>query len=79
EKELERAKILSIKAIVDSLKTIDGKARALATSEITTGNYENILNDFNKYLAVTPEELKSVASKYLNQNQRSVVVLEPKQ
>ncbi len=78
ESELEKAKILSIKSVVDSLRTIDGKARALATSEITTGNHESILNDIQSYQKVTPEEIKEVASKYLNQNQRSIVVLEAK-
>jgi zinc protease len=76
--ELSKAKILSIKSIVDSLRTIDGKARALAASEITTGNYENILNDIEKYQAVTLDEVKNVAAKYLNQTQRSIVSLEPK-
>ena len=76
--ELEKAKILSIKSIVDSLKTIDGKARALATSEITTGSHETILNDIQKYQLVTTKEIKDVAAKYLNQNQRSIVTMEPK-
>ena len=78
EDELEKAKILSIKSIVDSLKTIDGKARALATSEITTGSYENLLMDISKYQKVSITEIKEVAAKYLKQYQRSVVVLEPK-
>lgn len=78
ETELEKAKILSIKSLVDSLRTIDGKARALATSEITTGNHESLLSDIQNYQKVTPVEIKEVASKYLNQNQRSIVVLEAK-
>lgn len=78
DSELEKAKILSIKSIVDSLKTIDGKARALATSEITTGSHESILNDIQKYQLVTVKDLKEIAAQYLNQNQRSIVIMEPK-
>lgn len=78
DSEIEKAKILSIKSIVDSLKTIDGKARALATSEITTGSHESILNDIQKYQLVTVKDLKDIAAIYLNQNQRSIVIMEPK-
>lgn len=78
DSEIEKAKILSIKSIVDSLKTIDGKARALATSEITTGSHESILNDIQKYQLVTVKDLKEIAAQYLNQNQRSIVIMEPK-
>lgn len=76
DSELEKAKTLSIKSIVDSLKTIDGKARALATSEITTGSHDAILNDIQKYQMITVKDIKETAAQYLNQNQRSIVSLE---
>lgn len=78
EAELDKAKILSIKSIVDSLKTIDGKARALAASEITTGSHDSIIQDIQKYQLVTVNEIKTIAAKYLNQSQRSVVIMESK-
>lgn len=76
--ELHRSKVLSLKLIIDSIQTIDEKARALATAEITTGNYENLLLDIDKYQKVSIENIKNVAQKYLNQQQRSIVSLEPK-
>ncbi len=76
--ELMKAKTQVMKELVDGLATIDGKARALAVNEIMTGSYENLFKDLDKYNAVTAEQIKDVSNKYLNQNQRSIVVLEPK-
>jgi zinc protease len=76
--ELTKAKTQVMKELVDGLTTIDGKARALAVNEIVTGSYENLFKDLDKYNAVTAEQIKDVSNKYLNQKQRSIVVLEPK-
>lgn len=78
EVELEKAKILAIKAHVDSLRTLDNKARLLAAAEITTGNYETLFTDIEKIQNVTPAQIKTAAAKYLNQYQRSIVTLSPK-
>lgn len=78
DKELEKAKTQSMKGLVDSLVTADGKARALASYEILTGRAENLLSDVEKYNAVTSAQILGVAQKYLNQQQRSIIVLEPK-
>lgn len=78
DEELTKAKTQVMKDLVDSLTTIDGKARALAVNEIVTGSYENLFKDLDKYNAVTAEQIKEASNKYLNQNQRSIVVLEPK-
>jgi zinc protease len=78
EQELASAKTQVMKGLVDGLTTIDGKARALAVNEITTGSYENLFKDLDRYNAVTSEQVKNVANKYLNQTQRSVVILEPR-
>ncbi|MEK6773884.1 MAG: pitrilysin family protein [Bdellovibrionota bacterium] len=77
-KELQKAKTLSIKSLVDSLTTIDGKARLLAASEILTGSYETLFSDLEKYNKVSAEDILKVSQKYFNQTQRSVIVLEPK-
>lgn len=76
--ELEKAKILAIKSHVDSLRTLDNKARLLAGAEIATGNYETLFTDIEKIQNVTLADIKTVASKYLNQQQRSIVSLSPK-
>lgn len=78
EAELAKAKTQTMKEMVDGLTTVDGKARALAINEILTGSYENLFKDLEKYNAVTTEQIKEVSAKYLNQTQRSIVVLEPK-
>lgn len=78
DSELEKAKILAIKSHVDSLRTLDNKARLLAAAEITSGNYETLFTDIEKLQSVTPAEIKAAAAKYLNQNQRSIVSLSPK-
>jgi zinc protease len=77
--ELQKAKTQVIKELVDSLKTMDGKARALAVNEIVTGSYDNLFKDMEKYQAVTADDIKRVSEKYTNQTQRSIIVLEPKE
>ncbi len=76
--ELKKAKTLAMKSFVDSLISIDGKARALAATEILTGSYENLYLDLEKYNKVTVEDIQRVAKKMLNDEQRSIVILEPK-
>lgn len=78
EQELEKAKTQVMKDLVDSLKTMDGKARALAVNEIMTGSYESLFSDLEKYQAVTAEDIQRVAEKYTQQTQRSIITLEPK-
>jgi zinc protease len=76
--ELKKAKTLAMKSFVDSLISVDGKARALAATEILTGSYENLYLDLEKYNKVTVEDIQRVAKKMLNDQQRAVVILEPK-
>ncbi|MNJ98432.1 Protease 3 precursor [compost metagenome] len=78
EKELEKAKTQVMKDLVDSLTTMDGKARALAVNEIQTGTYESLFTDLEKYQAVTVDDIKRVVDKYTQQTQRSIITLEPK-
>jgi zinc protease len=75
--ELEKLKTQVMKESVDNLRTMDGKARSLAVNEILTGTYESLFTDLPKYQAVTADDVKRVAEKYLNQTQRSIIVLEP--
>lgn len=79
EKELAKAKTQLLKDQVDSLKTMDGKARALAVNEIVTGSYESLFSDLEKYQAVTAEDIQRVSAKYTQPAQRSIITLEPKQ
>lgn len=75
--ELEKAKNQVIKDLVDGLKTTDGKARSLAMNEIVVGTYEALFTDLNRYAEVTVSDLIRVMKKYTQDNQRSVIILEP--
>ena len=75
--ELEKAKNQIMKKWVDNMKTVHGKAMALAMNEVVTGSYENMFNDLERYQKVTREDIQKVAAKYLNPGNRTVVTLIP--
>lgn len=76
--ELQKAKNQVMKSYVDSLKTIQGKAEALAMNETLFRNYEELFKDLARYNAVTPQQIRDVAVKFLAPNQATLVVLRPK-
>ena len=78
ETELKKAKTVFLKEYVDGLVSIDAKARGLAVNEILFGDYTRLFTDIEKYQAVTIEDILNVSKKYLNQTQRSIVELKPK-
>ncbi len=75
--ELEIAKKQVMKSYVDGLKTVFGKAEALAMNEVLFGDYSQLFTDLQKYQAVTAENIKAVASKYLTPEKSIVAVLKP--
>lgn len=77
-KDLDKAKNQVMKGIVDSLTTMQGKARLLASYEILTGSYENLFVDIEKYNKVTAEDVQRVANKYFQTSQKTVIELQPK-
>src|SRR5690606_33113477 len=77
--ELEKVKTQVMLNTVDGLKTVHGKAEALAISEIYHGNPLSFLSDLERYNAVTPADLKRVAQKYLVPQRARFVVLKPKE
>ena len=77
-KELQKAKNQVVKSYVDALKTVSGKARAIATNQILFGNYEVMFEDIDKYLAVTEDDILRVAKKYLQPRKRSLIRVLPK-
>ncbi len=79
DKELEKAKNQLMFSYVDDLKTVHGKARALASSEILFQDFKHMFKDINKYMSVTKEQIQEVAKKYLTPAQRSLVVVLPKE
>ena len=76
--ELEKARTQIIKGHVDSMKKIEGKANALASNEILFGNYQRLFDDLKTYEALTAEEVKKVASTFLNPGQRLLIQMSSK-
>lgn len=77
DRELEKAKAAVMKDYVQALKTISGKAHALALNEIYFNDYRQMFRDLESYLAVNAEQIRQVAKKYLKPTARTVVVVRP--
>jgi zinc protease len=78
EKELTKAKNQVMMSFVDGLKTVSGKAQALAASEMVSGSYEQVFKDFANYQQVTLDQVQAVARKYLTPERRSLVLVKPR-
>ncbi|MCB0385557.1 MAG: insulinase family protein, partial [Bdellovibrionales bacterium] len=76
--ELQKAKTQVMMDYVDSLKTVSGKARAIALNEVLFNDYSIMFKDLDRYNAVTAEQIKEVADKYLKPHQRSIIRVKPK-
>jgi zinc protease len=75
--EISKAQNQIIKALVDSLKTIDGRASSLALNEVELGSYKKLFTDIDDYLRVKPIDVKESAEKYLNPYQATIVIARP--
>ncbi len=75
DNELQIAKNQVLREHIEVLKTANGKASALGYNEAVFGSYEHLFKDIEKYDAVTLEDLKRVSTKYLNPEQRNLIVL----
>ncbi len=76
-RELEVAKKQVMKSYVDGLKTIFGKAEALAMNEVLFGDFSQLFSDLQKYQAVTALDIKLAAAKYLTPQRSIVAVVKP--
>ncbi len=76
--ELERARNQILVSQVESLKTLHGKAEALAVNEVLFGDYKRVFTDLDQYLKVTPAQIQAVAKKYLAPERSVLVVVRPK-
>lgn len=76
EDELQKVKNGVISSYVDSLQTLDGKARILAINEILFSDYTMFFKDLRKYRSVTVADIKLVAQKYLKDSRQRLVVVE---
>jgi len=77
DRELVKAKNQLMKEFVDSLLTLDGRARALATHEILFGSYERLYSDLERYQKVTKKMVLDVAKKYLDSKSEVYLALVP--
>ena len=77
EVDLQKAKNQVMKGYVDGLKTVHGRAEALALNETLYGDYEMLFKDLDRYNRVTREEVLAAAKKYLAPEKVSLVVLKP--
>ena len=77
DEELQKAKNQVMKQYVDGLKTVHGRAEALALNETLYGDYSMLFKDLERYNRVTKEQIKAVAQKYLAPERATLVVLKP--
>jgi zinc protease len=75
--ELVRAKNQIIKDWIDSVRTNDGKAEALAQHEIIFGDFSELFQFLDKISAVSAENVRTVAKTYLNLEKKVTSVLIP--
>ncbi len=75
--ELEKAKNQVMRDYIAGLKTVAGKARALALNEIYFDDYTVLFKDLALYNKVTPQDIMRVAKQYLIPAHSSLVSIEP--
>jgi len=76
--ELQKVKNSVQLGYTRALKSVAGKARILAYSEITYGDPTQFFQDLDKYQAVSANDIQRVVEKYLKPIRRSVVTVVPK-
>jgi zinc protease len=79
DRELEKAKNILLADFYRSMKTIDGKARALGNYEVFFGDYRKLFTVADSYNKVTKDDLQRVAKKYFTEKNRTVATLIPEQ
>lgn len=79
ERELNRAKTRVMKRFVDSLKEVSARARLLGHAEVFYNDYRVLFRDLEKYQAVTAEQVRSAAGKYLTPKRSSTTIMSRKQ
>ena len=77
EAELTKARNVLLAAHWRSLKAIDGKAEALGTEEVITGDYRRLFTTADRYRRVTGAQVRKVAARMFDERNRTVGVLAP--
>jgi zinc protease len=77
EAELEKARNLRLMGFWRSMATIAGKANALGNYQVFHGDWRALFTAPERLEAVTAEDLREVATRYLTQSNRTVATLDP--
>jgi zinc protease len=75
--ELAKAKRMILASFYRNLATISGRAEALGTYALFHGDWQKLFQVAKRYEAITPEDIRRVASTYLTEDNRTVVTLIP--
>ncbi len=78
EKEMEKLRNKFLNQFVNSNSSVEGIAHSLATFHLLYGDINLINTQIEIYNSITKEEIKAVANKYLNSNQRMILNYLPK-
>ena len=78
DKELKSAKIRMKLNAVRGLGSNQGLLSELLTAEVLTGTWENAFNDIARIDKITAKDIKKLANKYLNLNNRIIAQIEKK-
>jgi predicted Zn-dependent peptidase len=78
EREFQKLQNQIESRISNSNSTVAGLAGALPSYYVFYGNTNEINHELEKYMAVTREDIKNVADKYLKSNERVVLYYLPK-
>jgi predicted Zn-dependent peptidase len=73
EKEFEKLKNIYESNYVNSNSSVEGIASNLATYYLLYGDVNLINSEIDIYRSITREEIREVAKKYLNPNQRLIL------
>jgi len=76
QKELDKVKNTAQVDFYRSLATINGKANNLGTYELYFGSYKEMFHAADKMTAVTQDDIRRVAKKYLRRANRTIGVLD---
>ncbi|MGB5748292.1 MAG: pitrilysin family protein [Desulfobacterales bacterium] len=76
DSELQRIKKLNRRDFIDRMRSNEGLAGTLATLEVQTG-WRYLLNYLEKLEAVTPEDIRAAANKFLKTDNKSSVYVIP--
>lgn len=73
ERDMEKLQNKIMNEYVNKYATVEGTAESLATYYLLFGNVNLVNTDIESYQSITREEIREVAKKYLNPNQRLIL------